>query len=228
MESLIDEVRRIVEREMRNVRPSHDFSHVLRVYRLCLHLAEFESNVDLLVLRVAALLHDIARHREDLDSSGKIRHEVLGAEMAEKILRDLGFPESKIGEVKHCILAHRFRGKVKPETIEAKILSDADKLDVLGAVGIARAFMFAGEVGQKIYLDTPVDEYIKMNLAGGRWDGRVIDMKKHAPNLEFEVKFRRIPSMLYTRRAREIAEKRIKFMENYFRELEREIKGILD
>jgi uncharacterized protein len=230
MDERYRQLKTIVEKEMEGASPAHDINHVLRVYRLCLELASYEQGVDLDVLKTAALVHDIARTREDREEYShalNVDHAVLGAEISDKILRELGYPEEKIESVKHCIAAHRFRGGHLPKTIEAKILSDADKLDVLGATGIARSFTIGGENGQKIYSDIPTDEYIKENLAGGRPDGRIINPSKHASNLEFETKFKHIPDKLYTQKAREIARERLEYMKQFFERLKREIDGQL-
>ncbi len=224
MEAIYEKIRRIVEKELSC--SAHDMEHVMRVYKLCMRLAENEK-VDLDVLKAAALLHDIARVKEDKDKTGKVDHAVLGAEMAERILKELNFPKEKIGKVKHCILAHRFRSEIKPKTKEAKILFDADKLDVLGAIGIARAFMIAGEYNERMYADVDIEEYIKENLVGAKPDGRIKDVSKHAPNLEFETKFKHIPKKLYTKKAKEIAKERMKFMEEFFKRLKEEIEGRL-
>jgi uncharacterized protein len=176
---------------------AHAMEHVMRVYNLCLHLAKHELNVDLDVLKTAALLHDIARVKEFNDKTGSIDHSALGAEMDEKILRILGYSE-KIAHVKHCIAAHRFRDKVKPQTKEAKILFDADKLDVLGAIGVARSFMIAGQYCQKIYSDISIQEYLEDNFVGEKTDGRVRDISKRTTDLEFELKFKHVPERLYT------------------------------
>lgn len=104
-------------------------------------------------------------------------------------------------------------------------MSDADKLDVLGATGIARSFILAGEYGQKIYSDTPIDEYIKENLVGGKSDGRIKDPSKHAPNLEFETKFKYVPERLYTQKAKEIAKERLEYMKQFYERLKREVSG---
>jgi uncharacterized protein len=221
MEEKYQKLKEIVEKELREASSAHDIDHVMRVYNLCLHLARYEPNVDLDVLKTATLLHDIARVRE----SREVDHAVLGAEMSERILRELGYSEEKIELIKHCIVAHRFRSGNKPKTKEAKILSDADKLDVLGATGIARSFILAGEYGQKLFVDMPIDEYIKENLAGGKSNGRIKDLTKHAPNIEFETKFNYIPDKLYTQRAREIANQRLEFMKQFFEKLKREIRG---
>ncbi len=205
---------------MKNVDPSHDFSHVLRVYRIALEIArEYEGYVDIEVLKLSALLHDIARGKEDMDRTGKICHAMEGAREAEKILKELGYPEEKIEKIKHCILAHRFKTGVKPETLEAKILFDADKLDVLGAIGIARMFMIAGKHNQKLEMVEDLEKYKKENM----YCGRIKDLSKHSPFIEFELKIKRIPERLYTKKAREIAKERIKFMEEFMKRLSEEL-----
>jgi uncharacterized protein len=223
METKYQKIEEIVARELSC--SAHAMEHVMRVYNLCLHLAKYELNVDLDVLKTAALLHDIARVKEFNDKTGSIDHATLGAEMSDKILRTLGYSEEKIAHVKHCMVAHRFRGKVKPQTKEAKILFDADKLDVLGAIGVARSFMIAGQYGQKIYSNISIKQYLKDNVAGEKPDGRVREISKHTPNLKFELKFKRVPERLYTQKAREIAKERLRFMENFFEKLKMEIKG---
>ena len=218
----------IVEKEMEGASPAHDIDHVMRVYNLCLVLANCEPKIDLDILKTAALLHDIARTREDKDGRAGmlgVDHAVLGAEMSDKILTELNYPQEKIANIKHCIASHRFRGENPPRTIEAKILSDADKLDVLGATGIARAFTIGGENGQRIYSDIPVDEYIRENLVDGKSNGRIIVPSRHSSNLEFETRFRHIPDRLYTQKAVQIAFERLEYMRQFFERLKKEIDG---
>ncbi len=140
-------LKEIVEKELSC--SAHSMDHILRVHELCMALAKSEPDADLEVLEAAVLLHDIARVREDEDYSGNIDHAVLGSVLAEKVLKDIGFPAEKIEKVRQCIITHRFRTGNEPKTIEAKILFDADKLDILGAIGIARLFMVAGEYSEK-------------------------------------------------------------------------------
>lgn len=223
MEEKYQRIKEFVEKELSC--SAHNMEHVMRVYNLCLSLAKDESDVDLDVLKVAALLHDIARVREDEDHSGDTDHAILGAEMAENILKDLDYSKEQIEEIKHCIIAHRFRGRNKPKTKEAKILFDADKLDVIGVIGIARSFIIAGQYGEKMYSDVPIEEYIKENLVGGKPDGRIKDISKHAPNIEYETKFKHIPERLYTPKAKELAKQKIEYMKQFFEILRREIKG---
>ncbi|MBN1052113.1 HD domain-containing protein [Clostridium botulinum] len=186
---------------------AHNLDHVFRVYNLCLTLAKDERNVDFEVLIPAALLHDIARVEESQDKTGKIDHAVLGGDLAEEILRDLEYNEEKINKIKDCIIAHRFRTGNEPKTIESKILFDADKLDVIGATGIARTFMLAGQFGQRLTVDESLDEYLELNTVENE---RIKDVSKHTPFIEYEVKFKKIPEKLYTKKAKEIGEKRIK------------------
>jgi uncharacterized protein len=230
MEAKYQRLKAIVEKEMKGASPAHDIDHVMRVYNLCLKLSKHYPSVDLEVLKTAALLHDVARLREDKNGhshSLRVDHAVLGAEMSSAILMKLGYSDERIEQVTHCIRVHRFRGENQPFTMEAKILSDADKLDVLGATGIARSFTIGGECGQRIYSDLPLDEYVKKNFVGGKVNGRIIDPSEHSSNLEFETKFKRVPEKLYTEAARKIARQRFGFMEQFFDRLKKEIAGEL-
>ncbi|EHI99271.1 metal dependent phosphohydrolase [Clostridium sp. DL-VIII] len=202
---------------------AHNLDHVFRVYNLCLLLAKYEENVDLEILIPAALLHDIARVEESNDKTGEIDHAVLGSVVAENILRKLEYEEEKIEKIKHCITSHRFRTGNEPNTIEAKILFDSDKLDIIGASGIARTFMLAGQFGQRLTVDEELNDYIKSNTVE---NGRLKDVSKHTPFIEYEVKFKKIPDKLYTEKAREIGKERLGFMNEYFNRLKLEIKGI--
>ncbi|MFD3157254.1 HD domain-containing protein [Haloimpatiens sp. FM7330] len=202
---------------------AHNLDHVFRVYNLCLLLAKYEKNVDLEILIPSALLHDIARVEESQDKTGKIDHAVLGSVIAEDILRDLEYEEEKIEKIKHCIIAHRFRTGNEPNSIEAKILFDSDKLDVIGASGIARTFMLAGQFEQRLTVDESLNHYLKSNTVE---NGRLKDVSKHTPFIEYEVKFKKIPDKLYTKKAKEIGKERLKFMEEYFDRLKLEINGM--
>lgn len=224
MEEKYEKLKNIVEKELSC--SGHNMEHVMRVYNQCLFLAEGQP-VDLDVLKTAALLHDIARVREDEDTSGDIDHALLGAEMAEKILKDLDYSLEKREKILHCIKSHRYRESMTPQTREAQILFDADKLDVLGAIGVARSFMIAGKYNERIYSDILLDEYVKDNTVDGSIHGRVKDISKHAPNIEFETKFKHIPHVLYSERAKKIAQNRLRVMTEFFEQLEREIHGEL-
>ncbi len=224
MSRKISEIIEIVKKELSS--SAHDLEHTFRVLKLAKRIAEKEGKVNMEVIELAALLHDIARVKEDSDKTGNTDHAVLGAEMARKILSDLGYPNETVDAVCHAIRTHRFRGENVPETIEAKILFDADKLDAIGAVGIARAYMIAGERGEPLYREvSDLDAYKKENLVGGKLNGRIKDISKHSVNIEYETKFKKIPDRLFTETARKIAKGRIEFMAQYFGRLKKEIEG---
>ncbi len=202
---------------------AHNLDHVFRVYNLCLLLAKYEEDVDLEILIPSALLHDIARVEESQDKTGEIDHAVLGSIIAEDILRNLEYEEDKIEKIKHCIIAHRFRTGNEPNSIEAKILFDSDKLDAIGASGIARTFMLSGQFGQRLRVSESLNDYLKSNTVE---NGRLKDVSEHTPFIEYEVKFKKIPDKLYTQKAKEIGKERLNFMEIYFDRLKLEIDGM--
>ena len=189
---------------------SHSIEHIMRVYHLCLKIAESEKNVDLDVLETAALLHDIGREKENRDKTGRVDHAIEGAKMANKILKKMNYP--KIQEVEHCILAHRKRTEVEPETIEAKILFDADKIDCIGAIGVARNFMFAGQHGQKLTMDYQIPKKIYID-----------DVSKHNPILEYELALKGLDTKLYTKTGKKIGKERQKRLDDFFEMLKEEL-----
>jgi len=120
---------------------SHGLDHILRVVYLCEVIGKREG-ADMEVLLPAAYFHDIARPVEEREG---IPHEEAGAQMAETYLRSIRYDEERIPGIVHAIRTHRYSTGNEPETLEARVLSDADKLDAMGAVGIARTFIRAGE-----------------------------------------------------------------------------------
>ena len=121
---------------------AHDSGHIYRVLNHALILAEkYEVNTDILV--AACLLHDIGRPAQFADPSKC--HAKVGSIIAYQFLKGLGWSEEDCRKVEHCVLTHRFTESAQPETIEAKILFDADKLDVIGALGIARTLQYEGK-----------------------------------------------------------------------------------
>jgi len=200
---------------------AHNIDHVMRVYQLCQSIAKTEKNVNMAVLEPAALLHDIARVIESNDITGQTDHALLGSEMAVAILNEIGYPETHIDEIAHCIASHRYRSGNTPKTIEAKILFDADKLDIIGSVGIARTFMLAGQYGQRITASSS-ESYQADNIVD---NGRIKDVSKHSPLIEFECKFKNIPSRLFTSKGKEIGLERLVYMQTFFNRLDLEMAG---
>jgi len=192
---------------------SHDWEHTLRVYGLCLHIGEKEG-ADMEILKIATILHDIGRACQD-KAHGEVCHAEKGAELAEGILLEFGLDREKIDRIVHCIRTHRFRGSNIPVSKEAKILFDSDKLDSIGAVGIGRAFLFAGEVGAKLHNKnadlSKSAEYTKEDTA----------------YREYLVKLRTIRDKIFTNEGKRIAEERHDFMVEFFDRLNREVDGVL-
>jgi uncharacterized protein len=221
MNPKFQKIKEAVEKEL--FCSAHDLDHIMRVYNLSLNLGEGED-LDLDVLKASALLHDIARVKEDKDPTGKVDHAILSSEMAVPILRNLNFPEDKIKHIQNCIISHRYRTGNEPKTKEAQILFDADKLDTLGAIGIARVFVWIGKNNARIYTDTNIEEYIGENL-GGKINGKIQDKTKHSPQIEFETKSKFLINKLYTKKAKEIGEKRMEYYKSFLEKLKEEVNG---
>jgi uncharacterized protein len=220
-------IKEVAEKEIGNTPDAaHDMSHVMRVYNLALKMAKHEKDVDMDVLQAATLLHDIGGHKEMSDPSGKTDHAIESAKMAEPILKNLCFTANQIKHIQDCIISHRYKTENKPQTIEAKILFDADKLDAVGAVGIARGFCWIGKNNAHIYRKPNIDKYIEENMHGKR-NGRIKDKTKHSPQIEFAVKHKFLIDKLFTETAKEICRERIIFSENFLNRLEQEINGEL-
>jgi len=127
--------------------------------------------------------------------------------------------------ISHAIAAHRFRDDLQPQTLEAKILFDADKLDSIGAIGIARAYVVGGLHGQRLW-GKVTPEYVQA-LRQDSSLARQNDSQDHTPAHEFAFKLSRIKDILFTATANQIAEERHHFMSDYFLRLEREVQGEL-
>ena len=128
---------------------AHDKDHVYRVLMGALAIAREEAPVDMDVLIAACLLHDVGR--PDQIANPALCHAQVGAERAYAFLRGLGWAEEKAEHVRQCILSHRFRKSAPPRSLEARILYDADKLDVTGAVGVGRTLQYNGTLGEPLY-----------------------------------------------------------------------------
>lgn len=124
---------------------AHDCSHIYRVLNYAMHIAESETKIDYDILIAASLLHDIGRDGK------KKKHNEIGAEMAEKYLGTIDFPKNKIDAVCHAIRYHNNGSYGKQKTLEAEILYDADKLDAIGVMGIARSFIGVGNYNHPMY-----------------------------------------------------------------------------
>lgn len=194
-----------------DARGSHGWDHVERVLKLCEHIGPLEG-CDMNTLRAAALLHDVGRGECDRENGARCHAEV-GTRLAVEILKEAGADEKLIEAVAHCVATHRFRDDMEPKTVEAKVLFDADKLDSIGAVGIGRAFQFAGEVGARLH-DPDVDP-----------DATEPYGPDDTAYREYLVKLRRIRERMLTATGRDMAEERSAYMERFFERLNQEVRG---
>jgi len=223
-EQVFKKIKKIVEGQENCTDVGHNMEHTMRVYNMALHLAEGQ-NADMDVIKFAALLHDIGGQKEIQDKTGNTDHALVGAEMARPILQEIGLPIEKIKHIQDCIISHRYKTENEPKTIEAKIIFDADKLDAIGAIGVARAFVWVGNNKARIYYKPEnLDEYIKENL-GGKINGRIQDKSRHSFQIEFETKIKFLTDKLYTEKAKQIGRERTEYFKNFLDRLEKEVNG---
>lgn len=197
-----------------NADPVHDFDHVLRVYRMAERLAQ-EEGADIEIVRAAALLHDAEGSAPGTET--RKSHHLQSADFARLVLETEGWPEERIAPVQHCIRAHRFRSDGEtPQTLEARILFDADKLDVLGAIGVVRTIAYSTLNRQPFYAH-PSQQFID--------HGTKAPGEPHSAYHEYLFKLRKIKDMLFTNSARQLAVERDRYLGEFFQQLGDELSG---
>jgi uncharacterized protein len=187
---------------------AHDRAHVERVVATARRLAQ-DAGAQMEVVRPAAWLHDCVVVPKDHPRREQAAQ--LAAEAAGGFLRDADYPSRWIAPIEHAVAAHSYSGDVAPETIEAKVVQDADRLDALGAVGIARCFMVGGALDHALY--DPDDPFC---------DARPPDDDTYALD-HFYDKLLGLPETMQTEAGREEAERRAAFMRSYIDRLADEI-----
>jgi uncharacterized protein len=204
---LLEEARPLYE----DADPAHDISHVQRVCKNARLIGEQEG-ADMQVLLLSAILHDAGQRSKSADNS----HPGANAdnlETAENFLVSMGIPEEVREKVLYAVDVHRFSKGIMPDTLEAKILQDADRLDAMGAIGIARVFLTGGSLNRELY--NSVDPFCK---------DREPDDKRW--NLDhFYSKLLKLEQGMHTRTARKTARKRSAVMKRYLSDLQKEIEG---
>ncbi len=191
---------------------AHDREHVYRVLYSALEIASEEADADYDVLIAACLLHDVGRAEQLRDPS--LCHAQVGAEKAYRFLTEKGFDEVFAKRVSDCILTHRFRKSSPPQSIEAKILFDADKLDAAGAVGIARTLVYKGTVGEPLYTL--------------RSDGTISDgAQDEQPSFfhEYKRKLEKLYDGFYTKRGAQLAGQRRAAAEMFYNSLYKQVSA---
>lgn len=185
---------------------AHDKEHVYRVLYNALEIAKTETDVNYDILIGSCLLHDIGR-KEQFENPA-LCHAMVGGEKAYRFLTKHNFESEYAEQVKHCIQTHRFRRSNQPQSLEAKILFDADKLDVSGAMGIARSLIYKGIVSEPLYSMLP--------------DGTVSTGENDTvPSFfhEYKYKLENLYSHFYTKRGSELAKERQQIAVDFYNSL---------
>lgn len=189
---------------------AHDIAHFRRVWKTARTLNQAEgAQGDELVLLAAAYLHDIVslpKNHPDRHLSSR-----LAAKEAAMILLELGFPAAKINAVGHAIEAHSFSANLPAETLEARLLQDADRMEALGAIGLARVFYTSGRMEREMF--DPYDPLAKH---------RPLDDMQYALD-HFFVKLYKVADSMQTGAGREMAKQRRKYLEGYVKQLLKEL-----
>jgi uncharacterized protein len=213
--AISDEARSLAQRLHEGAGGAHDFSHVERVLALARRLGR-EAGADPFVLEIAALLHDVGRAEAGERSAEADRHEEASARTARAFLEARGVSASAVEAIAHAILAHRHRRGSGPETIEAECLYDADKLDSLGAVGTARAYLWLGEHGRSV-------RYAPESWAGVPDSDNSVEVDSF--QREWAIKLSSLPGRMRTPMGRKLAIERADRMREILRWIESEVGG---
>ncbi|MEZ4643343.1 MAG: HD domain-containing protein [Chloroflexota bacterium] len=187
---------------------AHDLAHVRRVVRNAKLLAQQEDAV-LAVVLPAAWLHDCVAVPKD--SPQRSQASRLAAVTAVAFLQQIDYPAAHLEAIAHAIAAHSFSANIPPQTVEAKVVQDADRLDALGAVGIARTFLVGGVMGRPLYEER--DPFCRARAADD-----------HVATIDhFYTKLLRLPQTMQTAAGKQEAEKRAAFMHQFLAQFAAEI-----
>lgn len=189
---------------------SHDIAHILRVFKNAMRI-HAEEGGDGRVLAAAVLLHDCVA----VEKNSPLRAQAsrLAAEKAIEILSGMGWNQTDRAAVSHAILTHSFSAGIAPETLEAKILQDADRLDAIGMVGAARCFYVGGRMGSGLY--DPLDP---------KAEHRALDDKAYSID-HFPIKLFKLADGFQTATGSELAKLRHQRLERFLAEFLDEIGG---
>lgn len=190
---------------------AHDFGHLQRVWANCQALLADAPDADAKALQIAVIFHDAVNLPKD--APNRAQASTLSAQVAAQWLTAQGWPEDRIATVTHAITAHSFSAQIAPRTVEARILQDADRLEALGAIGIARMFAVSGALGQALF---DADDPLALN--------RPLNDKAFALD-HLEVKLFRIVDTMQTPTGRAMAAERAEWMSSFRTRLLRELGG---
>lgn len=188
---------------------AHDVAHTDRVWANAQVIAGGEATCDMTVLLAACYFHDLVTLPKD--SPERARASAMSAEAAAPVLRGLGLSADQITGACHAITAHSFSANIPPETLEAKILQDADRIEALGAIGIARCFATTGVLGGALFHG--LDPFGK---------DRPLDDKAYAVD-HFRIKLLKLPQTMQTASGRKLAEDRADVLRKFLDQLALEL-----
>jgi uncharacterized protein len=193
---------------------AHDMGHLRRVYKTAVRINEQEgAKGDPLVLLAACYFHDLVslpKNHPDRSQSSRLSAEAAGKLLVEDFN---GFPRDKIANIQHAILAHSFSAGIPPETYEAKVLQDADRMEALGAIGIARTFYTAGIMHSRMFHE---DDPMGLH--------RELDDRAYSLD-HFQVKLLQLPAMMQTEAGKKMAEERAALLIRFREQMVREVLG---
>jgi uncharacterized protein len=193
---------------------SHDLGHFQRVWRVAREINRQEgAPADELVLLASAYFHDLVSLPKNHPDRGNASR--MSADLAVQLLKERwdDFPEEMLEGVWHAIHAHSYSARVKPVTAEAKVLQDADRMEAVGAIGLARIWYSAGQMKQALFdSEDPLAE------------GRAADDQRYALD-HFQLKLLRLPAMMNTATGRRMAEERAEYLREFLTRICREILG---
>ncbi|HZA61530.1 MAG TPA: HD domain-containing protein [Nitrososphaeraceae archaeon] len=204
-----DKLKIKVKRMLEGRDPAHDFYHIMRVYKNAKMIGQYEGT-NMEILLPAVLLHDLVVYPKGSAKSSKSSDE--SADLAENILQSYGYPQDQINQICYCIRAHSYSKRLVPESLEGRILQDADRLDALGAIGIARTFSVGGSENRTFY---------NANDPFCRSDRDLDDMQWTLDH--FQTKLLKLEDSMHTETAKKIAQERTRFMLLFIRQLQKEI-----
>ena len=212
--NVVNDTISFVKKQLQKAEGGHDWFHIERVYKLALRIAQHESDVDILVVQLAALLHDIA------DSKFHDGDETIGPRLAREFLITQQLPEAQLEQVIVIIENISFKGGNQAQTYFSKelaVVQDADRLDAIGAIGIARTFNFGGFKNRPLY-DPAIPPDLQLSKEAYK--------KSTAPTLNhFYEKLLRLKDLMHTETARELAAERHQFMELFLSRFYAEWEG---
>ena len=212
--NVVNDTIRFVKKQLQHAEGGHDWFHIERVYKLALRIAEKEADVDILVVQLAALLHDIA------DSKFHDGDETIGPRLAREFLTEQQLAEDQLEQVIAIIENISFKGGNQAQTYFSKelaVVQDADRLDAIGAIGIARTFNYGGFKNRALY-DPAIPPDLQLSKEAYK--------KSTAPTLNhFYEKLLRLKDLMHTETARELAAERHQFMEQFLSRFYAEWEG---